>query len=134
MGIQRMDPDTMVKMPGLHQTVKVGNTVYIAGQVALDADGNFHGEGDVEAQLNQVYENLEGACRAYGGSLSSMVKTTTYIIDPDHFAAVSKMRQERYGPDAAGERDAYRRGAGQAGVVGRDRGHGLGRVESPTSS
>ena len=49
MGIQRMDPDTMVKMPGLHQTVKVGNTVYIAGQVALDADGNFHGEGDVEA-------------------------------------------------------------------------------------
>ena len=100
MSIQRLDPDTMVKMPGLHQTVKVGNTVYIAGQVALDEAGEFHGEGDVEAQLNQVYENLESACRAYGGSLSSMVKTTTYIIDPDHFAAVSKIRQERYGSDA----------------------------------
>ena len=36
MPIQRLDPDSLVKFPGLHQTVKAGNTVYIAGQVALD--------------------------------------------------------------------------------------------------
>ena len=100
MEIQRLDPDTMVKMPGLHQTVKAGNTVYIAGQVALDQNSKFHGEGDVEVQLEQIYDNLEAACRAYGGSLTNMVKTTTYIVDPEHFAPVSKIRQERYGPDA----------------------------------
>ncbi|MDP7578436.1 MAG: RidA family protein [SAR202 cluster bacterium] len=100
MAIQRLDPHTMVKMPGLHQTVKVGNTVYIAGQVALDEAGTFHGDGDVEAQLNQIYDNLENACRAYGGTLSSMVKTTTYITDPAHFSAVSKIRQKKYGESA----------------------------------
>jgi len=100
LAIQRLDPHTMVKMPGLHQTVKVGNTVYIAGQVALDKTGVFHGDGDVEAQLNQIYENLENACMAYGGTLSNMVKTTTYITDPEYFPAVGKIRQARYGEDA----------------------------------
>mgnify|MGYP002526006049 FL=1 len=51
-------------------------------------------------QLEQIYDNLEAACRAYGGSLTNMVKTTTYIVDPEHFAAVSKIRQERYCPAA----------------------------------
>lgn len=100
MAIQRLDPQTMVRMPGLHQTVKVGSTVYIAGQVALDEAGIFHGDGDVEAQLSQIYENLENACMAYGGTLASMVKTTTYITDPNYFASVSKIRSEKYGQNA----------------------------------
>ena len=81
MPVQRLDPDTMVSFPGLHQTVRAGNTVYIARQVAVDSQGNFHGEGDAEEQLRQIYRNLENACRAHGGTLASMVKTTTYITD-----------------------------------------------------
>ena len=100
MPIQRLDPQTMVKMAGLHQTVKAGNTVYIAGQVALDEQGNFHGEGSPEEQLRQIYKNLENACKAHGGTLANMVKTTTYIVDIDHFPAVSKARQEAYGANA----------------------------------
>ncbi len=100
MAIERLDPDTMVKMPGLHQTVRAGDTVYIAGQVALDESGNFHGEGDVEAQLRQVYKNLENACRAHGGSLADMVKTTTYITDAAYFPAIGKARQDYYGGNA----------------------------------
>ena len=100
MAIQRLDPETMMKLPGLHQTVKAGNSVYIAGQVAFDEQGNFHGEGNAEEQLRQIYKSLENACRAYGGTLANMVKTTTYITDIAHFPAVSKARQEFYGPNA----------------------------------
>ena len=100
MPVQRLDPDTMVSFPGLHQTVRAGNTVYIARQVAVDSQGNFHGEGDAEEQLRQIYRNLENACRAHGGTLASMVKTTTYITDLAHYAAVGKARQEQYGPNA----------------------------------
>ena len=100
MAIQRLDPETMTKMPGLHQTVRVGNTVYIAGQVALDEEGTFHGEGSAAEQLRQIYENPGNACRAHGGALADMVKTTTYITDPAHFPAVSEARQEHYGPNS----------------------------------
>ena len=100
MAIQRLDPETMVKMAGLHQTVKVGNTVYIAGQVALDENSNFHGAGDAEEQLKQVYKNLENACKAHGGTLANMVKTTTWITDAAYFSAVGKARQEAYGPNS----------------------------------
>ena len=100
MPIQRLDPESLPQMPGLHQTVRVGNTVYIAGQVSLDEQGNFHGEGDARAQLDQIYKNLEHACAAHGGSLANMVKTTTYITDIAHFTAVSEARQQYYGPDA----------------------------------
>ena len=90
----------MTRMPGLHQTVRAGNTVYIAGQVALDQEGNFNGEGSAAAQLSQIYKNLAEACAAYGGTLANMVKTTTYITDPAYFAAVSEARQEAYGANA----------------------------------
>ena len=100
MAIERLDPDTMVKMPGLHQTVRVGNTVYIAGQVALDENGTLHGEGDVEAQVRQVYKNLENACLAHGGTLANMVKTTTYITAEAYFPAIGSARQEYYGDNA----------------------------------
>ena len=100
MPIERLDPDSMVKMPGLHQTVRVGNTLYIAGQVALDENGELHGEGDVNEQIRQVYKNLENACKAHGGTLANMVKTTTYITEAAYFPAVGKARQEQYGDDA----------------------------------
>ena len=100
MTIQRLDPTTMTRMPGLHQTVRAGNTIYIAGQVALDEEGNFHGEGSAAAQLSQIYKNLARACEAYGGTLADMVKTTTYITNPVHITAVSEARQEAYGSDA----------------------------------
>ena len=90
----------MTKMPGLHQTVRAGNNVYIAGQVALDAQGDFHGEGDADEQLRQIYANLRSACEAHGGSLADMVQTTTYITDASHFPAVGRARIEQYGQNA----------------------------------
>ncbi len=98
--IQRKNPTSMITMAGLHQTVKVGPWLFIAGQVPLDSDGNFYGEGDPEKQINQIYTNLKNACAEYGGTLANMVKTTTYVTNTDCCTAVSKARQEAYGGDA----------------------------------
>ena len=84
--IQRKNPTSMITMAGLHQTVKVGPWLFIAGQVPLDSDGNFYGEGDPEKQINQIYTNLTNACAEYGGTLANMVKTTTYVTNTDCFA------------------------------------------------
>ena len=98
--IQRKNPTSMITMAGLHQTVKVGPWLFIAGQVPLDSDGNFYGEGDPEKQIDQIYTNLKNACAEYGGTLSNMVKTTTYVTNTNCFAAVSKARQDAYGDNA----------------------------------
>lgn len=98
--IERKNPKSMITMAGLHQTVRVGPWVFIAGQVPLDSDGNFYGEGDPEKQIEQIYKNLANACAEYGGTLANMVKTTTYVTDTNYFAAVSKARQEAYGENS----------------------------------
>ncbi|MFQ5933043.1 MAG: RidA family protein [Dehalococcoidia bacterium] len=97
MPIQRLNPDTIYHLKGLSATVKVGNTVHISGQVALDGNMNTVGEGDPEAQLRQIYSNLDKACRAHAGTLANMVKTITYITDINQYPAVCKAREEAYG-------------------------------------
>ena len=94
---QHLNPDTMPKPCGYSQVVKVGNTVYIAGQVAMALDGGVVGKGDAEAQVRQIWRNLESAVRSVGGTgLQNIVKTTTYVINIEYYAAVRKVREELY--------------------------------------
>lgn len=58
-----------------------GKTIYIAGQVALDASGNIVGKGDYRAQLEQVFANLKIALEAAGASFQHVVKLNYYIVD-----------------------------------------------------
>lgn len=96
MPIERVNPDNVYHLKGLSATVKIGNTVHISGQIALDKDMNTIGN-DAATQLEQIYKNLDDLCRAHGGSLANMVKTITYITDLDQYAAVSAAREEAYG-------------------------------------
>ncbi len=72
--------------------VKVGNTVYIAGQVSRGLDGNTVHAGDVAAQVRQVWANLETAVTAAGGSLKDIVKTTTYVVGAENLGKVREAR------------------------------------------
>lgn len=93
---QYLSPDQLTNSRGYSQVVKVGNTVYIAGQVSVAADGNVVGQGDAEAQVRQIWKNLEMAVQAAGGSRQHIVKTTTYVTDIGHAAAVRKIRDELF--------------------------------------
>jgi enamine deaminase RidA (YjgF/YER057c/UK114 family) len=77
------NPPTLATPPGYTQLVEVsgGRTIYIAGQVALDAAGKLVGPGDLAAQTEQVFRNLDLAARARGGDISNIFKLTTYMLD-----------------------------------------------------
>ena len=79
--------------------VKVGNTVYIAGQVPRGPDGRAVHPGDPEAQTRLVWGNLEKAVTAGGGSLKDIVKTTTYVVGAENLAKVLNARRELLPPE-----------------------------------
>ena len=67
------------------QAIRVapGELLFIAGQVAVDLDGNPVGTGDVSAQTRQVFKNLEGVLESVGATFSSVVEFTTYVVGRD---------------------------------------------------
>ena len=80
--VQYLNPGEMRQPGGWYtQVVKVGNTLYVAGQTANDKDGNVVGINDVEAQARQVYANIMTAVQTVGGSSARVVRTRTYLTD-----------------------------------------------------
>lgn len=71
------------------QAVKVGNTVYLSGQIALDPVSMTLKEG-IEAQVVQVFDNLKAVCEAAGGSLQDVAKLNIFLTDLAHFALVNE--------------------------------------------
>ena len=86
-----------VAAPQAHYShaIRAGTTVYIAGQVPIAPDGTLV-EGDIEAQVRQVMENLSAVAAAAGGSLDDIVKTTVYLTSRDDRAVVGRVRQEYF--------------------------------------
>lgn len=77
---------------GYSHVAKAGNTVYIAGQIALDGEGNLVGKDDIEAQTHQAYANLQVILEELGGSLDDIVKMTTYLTDRSQLEAFRRVR------------------------------------------
>jgi reactive intermediate/imine deaminase len=74
--------------------VSGGRTVYVAGQIALDADGDLVGEGDFRAQARQVLTNVQAVIEEAGGSISDIVKLTTFLTDMSDYDAFCEVRSE----------------------------------------
>ncbi len=83
MAITLLNPEGLPKTDILHQvSVATGSKmVFIAGQVAWDADGNTVGEGDFAAQVEQCYLNVATALAGVGGSFDDVAKLTIYVSD-----------------------------------------------------
>lgn len=73
------------------QAIKVGNTVYISGQIPLDSTTQQLVGTDVATQLPQVFKNLAAIAKASGGDLSDIVKLTVYLIDLSQFSLVNEI-------------------------------------------
>lgn len=71
-----------------------GRLVYISGQVAWDANGNLVGQGDIQAQARQVFQNLRHVLQAAGGDLQHLMKITTYLTKFEDFPAVAQVRSQ----------------------------------------
>ena len=76
------------------QAVKSGNTVYVSGQIPLVPDTMEVVDGDVVAQIRQVFQNLSAVCEASGGGLQDIVKLTVYLTDLKDFGHVNDVMAE----------------------------------------
>jgi enamine deaminase RidA (YjgF/YER057c/UK114 family)/quinol monooxygenase YgiN len=94
--IERMNPQGLSTPTGYSHVVSArgGRTVYIAGQVALDAQGRVVGVGDLAAQTRQVFANLDVALKAAGATFASVVKTNYYMRDASQVAVVRDIRSK----------------------------------------
>jgi len=96
-----LNPSTLSAPRGYsHLTVvQSGRQVHVSGQVSMNAGGEIVGKGDLTAQAEQVYANLELALAAAGAKLSDVFKVVTYVVnlDPDKAAKVRAVRNQRLG-------------------------------------
>ena len=76
-----------------------GKLLFIAGQTASDKDSNVVGKGDIKAQTRQVFDNIKAVLEAAGGSLDSLVMTTTYITDRQYREGYNEVRRGMYKKD-----------------------------------
>ena len=78
------------------QAVKVGNTVWISGQIPLDPETMEVVNGGIEAETRQVFANLSAIAEAAGGSLDSSVKINISLTDLANFQAVNAVMAEAF--------------------------------------
>ena len=80
---------------GYAQAVKVGDTIYVSGQVSHDNKGNIVGRGDMEAQMRQAYANIENILSQYGASMDNIVDEILFVTDMNTaFAAAARCRHD----------------------------------------
>ncbi|MCA0201988.1 MAG: RidA family protein [Proteobacteria bacterium] len=72
-------------------------TIYIAGQLARDAQGNVVGKGDMRAQVRQVCENIKAALAAVGATFADVVQMQTFVTSWAEYRKASDVRLEYFG-------------------------------------
>ena len=80
----------------ISQAIQVGDTIYAAGQVALDPEGNVVGKGDMKAQTRQCMENLKTVLQAAGASIGDVVKVTIYLTDMSRITEHREIRDQYF--------------------------------------
>jgi reactive intermediate/imine deaminase len=98
------------------QAVRVGNTIYLSGQIPLDPATMTLADDNMEVQIRQVFDNLNAVAAAAGGSLGDIVKLNVFLTDLGHFPLVNEIMgnyfSEPYPARAAIGVAALPRGAG----------------------
>jgi reactive intermediate/imine deaminase len=78
------------------QAVKVGNVVYLSGQIPLDPKTMQLVLNDFDAEVRQVFANLHAVAEAAGGDLAAIVKLTVYLTDMQDYARVNQIMEEEW--------------------------------------
>ena len=78
---------------------RVGQTIYVAGQLPYDKDGNLMGLGDIKAQTRRVFENVRAVVEAGGGTMDDVVKLTVFVTDVRFREPYGEVRTEFFGPN-----------------------------------
>jgi reactive intermediate/imine deaminase len=78
------------------QAVKVGNTVYLSGQIPLDPVTMTLVDGEIDQQIRRVFENLKAVAEAANGNFNDVVKLNVFLTDLGHFYRVNEIMAEYF--------------------------------------
>ena len=78
---------------------RVGNTIYVAGQLPYDKDGNLVGKGDIKTQTRRIFEQIKMIVETGGGKMDDVVKVTVFVTDVRYREAYGEVRSEFFGPN-----------------------------------
>ena len=97
---QVINPDGIVKPVGYSQAVRASGSVlvFIAGQVAVDENGEIVGRGDIEAQTRQIMINIETIIKAAGGTMRDIVRWTHYSTNIARYADTARRVRSEFIP------------------------------------
>lgn len=99
-------PEAPAPIGPYSQAIQAGNTVYVSGQIALDAStGQLAGNGEVAAETHQVMRNLQAVLAAAGLTLRDVVKTSIFVIDLGNFALINEIYGSYFSEDYAPARE-----------------------------
>ena len=94
---ERVDPGwDWTKKYKISAGVKLGDTIYLSGNVAFDNAGNVIGAGDVYVQSKQIFKNIEEALVSAGAAMTDVIKITTYLTDIAQYGEFGKARTEAF--------------------------------------
>jgi len=80
------------------QAVRIDRTVYLSGQIPLVPETMTIVEGDISAQITQVFDNLQAVAEAAGGDFSDIVKLNVFLTDLAHFPIVNEIMGRYFQP------------------------------------
>jgi len=104
MPVQKTNPPALSTPTGYSQVVVASGTrtVFVAGQVSLDADGNLVAPGDVVGQARQAFANVRTALEAAGATIADVAKITWFVVgyDPARLPELAAARRESFGDHA----------------------------------
>jgi enamine deaminase RidA (YjgF/YER057c/UK114 family) len=94
LAINRINPPELNTPPGFTQVVDVrcGRIIFIAGQTALNRNGELVGKDDFAAQVTQVFRNVDVALKSVGCTAANLLKLTVYVRDMDNLALYREAR------------------------------------------
>src|SRR2546425_11205991 len=76
-----INPGTLAALPGFTPAVRIGSTLYVSGEIALDSTGRLVGPGDLRAQAAQAFANLATVLRIGGATPADVAKLTIYVVN-----------------------------------------------------
>jgi len=89
-------PSSLHRPFGYAHAIQIEKTLYISGQVPLDMDLKSVGEGDIAAQTEQVYANMEKVVKSAGGSMRNIVMLNIYCTDLDAYDKHTRSVRNKY--------------------------------------
>lgn len=93
------NPSASLTFPGMSQSVRWKDLIFLSGQCSMDEAGTTVGEGDPEAQVRQCFRNIETLLAHEGATLADVVKLTCFVVDMDVYPAYAAVKKELFPTD-----------------------------------